>query len=280
MPGNPSVVAEFMPGAGGRRAADYLYTVAPKDGTVLGLLFHVTAATSLLRPEGTRYDPLKFNWLGSQAPTIVAVYVWHAAPATTHEGLREKELVFGTQAKASTGYMLAHALNAIAGTKFKLVTGYSGTGEYLKAIESGEIHAALADWDSIISARPDWVANRTIVPLYQFGIDRHATLPNVPRLVDLATTDDDRAIAELEGLSEAIGHTNVAPPDVPADRVAALKKAIAATYADPEFRKAAEKIKMDVSPVSAETVEAYVKRIMATNPALIAKARVAFGLVE
>lgn len=278
VPGNPTAIAEFMPGAGGRKAADYIYSVAPKDGTTFGVLFNNTASVSVLRPEGTRYDPLKFTWLGSQSPTVIAAYVWHRAPAVTLADIRQRETIFGTQAKGSAGYMLPSAANAITGTRFKMVTGYTGTADYLKAIESGEIHAALADWDSILSVRGDWVKSRTIIPVLQFGLEKHPTLPDVPRLIELAKTDTERKIAEIEGLVEAMGHTNVGPPAIPPARVAALRASIAATYRDADFKRAAERARMTVDPVSAADVEKYVKQIVATPPNLIARARVVFAM--
>ena len=278
MPGKPSAVAEFMPGAGGRKAANYIYSLAPKDGTTFGVLFNNTAAVAVIRPEGTRYDPRRFTWLGSQSPSVIVLYAWHTAPARTVEDIKKTEIIFGTQAKGGVGYMLTNAANTMIGTRFKIVTGYQGTADYLKAIEAGEIHSALADWDSIISVRGKWVQEKTIVPVMQFGLEKHPTLPGVPRLIDLVRTDTDRRIAEIEGLVELMGHTNVAPPDVPADRTAALRKGIAATYRDAAFRAAAARVKMTVEPISAEDVEKYVKRILATPPDLLAKARVAFGM--
>ncbi len=144
-------------------------------------------------------------------------------------------------------------------------------------MESGEIRAALGDWDSIVSVRPQWVKNKTVVPVLQFTLTKHPLLPNVPRLLDFAKNDFERKIAEFDALSGAIGHSNAAPPGVPAERVAALRKAIAATYRDPEFLARAEKLRMTVAPISAEQVVKYVERIISVSPEFIAKARIAFG---
>lgn len=275
--GKPSVIADFMPGAGGRKAAAYLYKVAPKDGTEIGILFHNLATVSVVRPKGVRYDPAKFNYLGSQAPAMITVYVWHQAPATTLEGMKSSAVIFGTSSKTATGALTANLLNSFLKTKFKLVFGYRGTADYLKAIEGREIQAALADWDSIVSVRPNWVKEKKVIPVAQHVLVKHPDLPDVPRLLDLVKTDTERKIAEFDALPAAMGHTNVFPPGVPADRVAALRKAIAATYRDPEFLAKAKSLKMDVKPVSGEDVENYVKRIVSYSPEMVAHIRKAYG---
>lgn len=280
MPGNPSMIADFMPGAGGRRAASWLYNTAPKDGTNIGLLFHNTAAVAMIRPKGVRYDPKKFNWLGGQAPSMVAVYAWHTAPGASIDGMRKHSLIFGSGGKTSSGYMSTNAANVIAGTRFDVILGYRGTADYLKAIESGEIQAALGDWDSIVSVRPQWVKNKNVIPILQFTLTRHPLLPDVPRLLDFAKNDLEREIAEFDALSGAIGHSNAAPPGVPRERVAALRKAIAATYRDPDFLARAKKLRMTIAPLSAEKVEKYVDRVVSVSPDFIAKARIAFGQMK
>ena len=277
MPGNPSMNADFKPGAGGRRAASWLYNKAPRDGTHIGLLFHNTAAVAVIRPKGVRYDPRKFNWLGGQAPSMIAVYAWHTSPGASVTGMRKHQLIFGSGGKTSSGYMSTNAANIIAGTKFKVILGYRGTGDYLKAMESGEIQAALGDWDSIVSVRPEWVKNKTVVPILQFTLTKHPLLPNVPRLLDFAKTDFERKIAEFDALSGAIGHSNAAPPGVPPERIAALRKAIAATYRDPDFLAHAKKLRMTIAPISAEQVETYVDRMVSVSADFIAKAQIAFG---
>lgn len=280
MPGNPSMIADFMPGAGGRRAASWLYNTAPKDGTNIGLLFHNTAAVAMIRPKGVRYDPKKFNWLGGQAHSMVAAYAWHTAPGASIEGMHKHKLIFGSGGKTSSGYMSTNAANVIAGTNFDVILGYRGTADYLKAIESGEIQAALGDWDSIVSVRPQWVKNKKVIPLLQFTLTRHPLLPDVPRLLDFAKNDLERKIAEFDALSGAIGHSNAAPPGVPRERVAALRKAIAATYRDPAFLARAKKLRMTVAPLSAQQVETYVERITSVSPGFITKARIAFGQMK
>ena len=277
LPGHPKMIAQFMPGAGGRKAAAWIYGVAPKDGTAFGVLFHNIATVAALTPKKAKYDPSKFNWLGSQSPSFSTIYVWHTAPATTPEGLRKHTVIAGSQSKSSAGYMSMHSAMAIGGYKFKFVFGYRGTADYFKAIEAGEIQAAVSDWDGIVSTRPNWVKEGKVIPVAQFHSRKHPALPNVPRLLDLATNETDRKIAMFYAGSAAMGHTNVAPPGVPKERVAALRKAIAATYRDPAFIKTATKLRMAVDPVSGKQVAAEVKKILNASPAFLAKVKVALG---
>ena len=277
LPGHPNIIAQFMPGAGGRKAANYIYAIAPKDGTAIGALFHNTATIAVLSPKKVKYDTSKFNWLGSQAPSYTVIYVWHKAPATTPEGLRKHTVIGGSQSTSSAGYMTMFAAASIGGYKFKYVLGYRGTADYFKAIEAGEIQAAVSDWDGLVASRPNWVKERKITPVVQFMGRKHPALPNVPRLIDLATNETDREIAMFLASQNAMGFRNTAPPGVPKERVAALRKAIAATFRDPAFIKTATRINMAVNPVSGEQVEAEVKNILSASPAFLAKARVALG---
>ena len=173
--------------------------------------------------------------------------------------------------------MTMFAAASIGGYKFKYVLGYRGTADYFKAIEAGEIQAAVSDWDGLVASKPHWVKGRKITPVVQFMGRKHPALPNVPRLIDLATNETDRKIAMFLASQNAMGFPNTAPPGVPKERVAALRKAIAATFRDPAFIKTATRINMAVNPVSGEQVEAEVKNILSASPAFLAKARVALG---
>ena len=277
LPGHPNVIAQFMPGAGGRKAANWIYAIAPKDGTVFGILFHNTATIAALSPKKVKYDASKFNWLGSQAPFYTVIYVWHKAPATTPAGLRKRTVIDGSSGKTSGGYMVAAAAASIGGYKFKYVFGYRGTADYLKAIEAGEIHAAASDWSGLVSTRPDWVKEKKVIPVVQFNFKKHPDLPNVPRLLDLATNETDRKIAMFLASETAMGFPNVAPPGVPKERVAALRKALAAAYRDPELIKTSTAIKLPVNHVSGEQIEAEVKKVLSASPEFLAKLEVALG---
>lgn len=278
MPGNPRVVVQYMPGAGGRVAANYLYNAAPKDGSVIGLLFYNTALSYRLRPQGAAFDPVKFNWLGSHSPTYAVAFAWAGAPATTLDGMKSTEVFFGASGRTSPTGMFPAVMNKLLDTRIRIVEGYQGTADTVKAAESREIHGAISEWDALTSAYGDRVRGGQIVPILQFGFKKHSDLPAVPLLQELTSTPDARQIAEFIGAACEIGHTNVAPPGVPANRLAALRAGIADAYRDPAAIAAAEKMMIPIQPVSAEEVVRMVESAMAAPADVVSKTSTAAGL--
>jgi len=277
MPGNPNVIEQFMPGAGGRKAANYLYNAAPKDGSVTGVVFYNTALGYRLEPQGAAFDPLKFNWLGSSDPIYPVAFVWHTAPATTIEAMKKTPIVFGASGVTSPTGIFPLLLNALVGTKIKVVKGYQGVADYMKAAESGEIHGALSGWETLASSYAEMLRKKQVLPIVQFSLKKHPDLANVPRLIDLVTDPESRKIAEFMTASSRIGQTNVAPPGVPAERVKALVDGIAATYRDPEAIAMAKKTGIDIEPVSAAQVREAVEIVMSIPEPLVEKAKKAIG---
>ena len=277
IPGSPTVVAQYMPGAGGRKAANYLYNAAPKDGSTFGILFYNTALSYRLLPKGAQFEPLKFHWLGSQNAISPVLFVWHTAPATTIAAMKTTPLIFGATGTTSPTGMFPTVLNTIAGTKIRIVKGYTSVAEYVKASENGEIHGAMSGWDALVTNFNDRLRKKEIIPIVQISPNRHPDLKDVPSMPELATSDDLKQIAEFFCASSLIGHTNVAPPGVPADRLAALEKGIAATYRDKAAIEAGEKSGVPVEPVSAAEVRRAIEKVMNAPAALVAKARAAAG---
>lgn len=278
IPGNPTVVVQYMPGAGGRKAANYLYNAAPKDGGVIGILFYNTALSYRLLPEGASFDPLEFNWLGSQTPIFAIGFVWHTAPATSIEAMKSTEVIFGASGTTSPTGMYPAVLNTVAGTKIRIVKGYRGVADYMKAVETGEIHGAMSGWDALASRYGDRVRQKHVIPIVQFTLEKHPELSEVPLMTELARNADGERIASFMSASTEIGHTNVAPPGVPQERLEALRKGIAATYRDPDAIAAADKMQVPVAPVSAERVRKLVEDVMAAPDDIVAKAKAAAGL--
>ena len=277
IPGNPTVVAQYMPGAGGRKAANYLYNAAPKDGTAFGILFYNTALGYRLQPKGASFDPLKFHWLGSQNSISPILFVWHSAPATSIDAMQKTPLVFGATGTTSPTGIFPNVLNYIAGTKIRVVKGYPSVPSYIKAAESGEIHGAMSGWDALVTNYSDRLKSKEIVPIAQISPIPHPDLKEVPLLPELATSEELRKIAEFFCASSLIGHTNVAPPGVPAERLAALQAAIIATYKDSGAIAAGEKTGTPVEPVSAADVRRAVEQVMNAPDDLVARARQAAG---
>ena len=277
MPGNPNVIEQFMPGAGGRKAANYLYNAAPKDGSVTGVVFYNTALGYRLEPQGAAFDPLKFNWLGSSDPIYPVAFVWHTAPATTIEAMKKTPVVFGASGLTSPTGIFPLLMNALLGTRIKIVKGYQGVADFMKAAESGEIHGAMSGWETLASSYGEMVRKKQVLPIVQFSLKKHPDLEAVPRLVDLVTDPESKKMAEFMTASSRIGQTNVAPPGVPAERVKALVDGIAATYRDPEAVAMAKRTGVDVEPVSAEQAREAVEIVMSTPDALVEKAKKAIG---
>jgi tripartite-type tricarboxylate transporter receptor subunit TctC len=278
MPGKPTVVVQYMPGAGGRLAANYLYNAAAKDGSVIGILFYNTALSYRLRPQGASVDPRKFNWLGSHSPTYSLAYIWERAPATSLAQMKGIEVFFAASGKTSPTGMLPHVMNTLLGTRIKVVEGYQGTADSIKAGEAGEVHGGVTEWDALTSAYGEKIRSGQFRPILQLGLKRHPDLAQVPLLIELAANEESRRIAEFMGAISEVGHTYAAPPGVPAERVAALRDGIAATLSDRQAVAAAEKIGIPIQRVPAEEVARMTEVVMAASEALVAKAAAAAGL--
>jgi tripartite-type tricarboxylate transporter receptor subunit TctC len=236
MPGNPGFVIQYMPGAGGARAANYLYSAAAKDGTVLGRPLQEIAFFALLGAPGLQYDAAHFQYIGGAytSRSTISVMKQHT-PVRTIEDARRTEVIVAAGGKASQPYMYPTLANALVGTKFKLVMGYPGTGAMNLAMERGEVHGRAGSWNSFRGAKPHWVEQDMLANLAVIGLDREPDLPDVPLLTDFIAEPADRVLMEVVASTALFAHAWLAPPGVPADRVAALREAFARTLNDPEL---------------------------------------------
>jgi hypothetical protein len=198
--------------------------------------------------------------------------VWHQAPVTTLEGAKKTELIMATSTKLSSAYIIPAFMNAVIGTKFKIVSGYRGAGPMNKAMETGEVHGRGSFYNSYVTTKPGWLRDRKIIQLVQVG-PGEKELAGVPNMRDLVTTDDQRRMLDFMEAPAYVGHGFFAPPGVPADRVAALKKAFVETVNDPVFQADARKRGMIVNPIAAEKIQTVINRAMATPEPLLAKFR-------
>ena len=270
VPGQPEMIVEAMAGAGGARMMAYMANAAPQDGTVLGAALPIAVNAPLLRK--VKFNPAKFHWLGSTTAMTEVSTVWHKAPATTLEGAKKVELIMATSSKLSSAYLIPAFMNAVIGTKFKIVPGYRGAGPMNKAMESGEVHGRGSFYNSYVTTKPGWLRDKKIIQLVQVG-PGEKELAGVPNMRDLVTTDDQRRMLDFMEAPAYVGHGFFAPPGTPANRVAALKKAFVATVNDPAFRAEAKQRRMIVNPVSAEKIQSVINRSMATPEPLLAKFR-------
>jgi tripartite-type tricarboxylate transporter receptor subunit TctC len=277
IPGNPSFIVQNMPGGGGLTAANYIYNAAPKDGSVIAVGQRGMLLMKHFNPTGVRFELDKFNWIGSLNSETGLVVAWHAAAHKRFEDLFDKELIVGgiTGADPETS---ARLYNALLGTKFKLITGYPGTGEIALAVERGEVFGnADWSWSSLKKARPDWLRDGKITILAQSALQKDAELPDVPLALDLFKNEPDRKVMQLYFSQKLVARPVIAPPGIPAGRVAALRAAFKALVQDREFLTEAERSGLDIAPVPAEEVDRIVRSIASTPAETAERLAKAFG---
>lgn len=275
LPGSPRIVVQNMPGAGGIVGMNYLYTTAPKDGTMIGAADNNTPVEPLLGTPEAKYDPIRFNWLGSPTVETGLVTVWHTAPVNSIEDLRKREISVGSSGANSTPSFYARLLNATLGTKMRIVVGYTGQTDVYLAMERGEVDGFPSMFLNTLNAtQPAWRTEKKIKVLLQFGLEREPSLPNVPSALDLVTNPDDKLLLKA-GLAEvAMGRPYLMPPDVPADRVALMRKAVFATFTDPAFLADTKRMNLGVSsPRTGEQLAKTIEEAYRTPPKIVQRLR-------
>jgi tripartite-type tricarboxylate transporter receptor subunit TctC len=276
IPGNPSVIVQNQPGAGSLTMTNALYNTGPFDGTAIGASFNGMPTTPLLQPAGARFDPVKLNWLGSTNRETQVTYVWHTAPVQKLADLFTTELIVGAQAPGSTQYDFPILLNHLFGTKFKVVTGYESTPKIHLAMESGEVQGnGATNWSTVKALNSNWLDEKKIRVIVQWGLKKHPDLPDVPLILDLAKTAGDRQALELALARLEFGRPFFLPPNVPAERVDALRRAFDATMKDPAFLAETEKSKIEIDPLSGAQVAALVEQVSRTPADTVARVRAA-----
>jgi tripartite-type tricarboxylate transporter receptor subunit TctC len=263
--GNPTIIVQNMPAAGGLAATQHIYNVAPKDGTVIGLVQRGMLLAKWTSPAGARFEIEKFGWLGSLTSETAMVTAFHTAPHSTAQDLFERELIVGGTAGGADPETSPKLYNALLGTKFKIVAGYESTTRIALAMERGEVQG-LADWSlsSIKSMRPDWLRDKQIKLLMQGALQKHPELPDVPSALDFVKNDTDRKVLQLYFTQKTAARPVIAPPGLPPERLAILRNAFRALATDEAFLAEGAKASMDVSPISGEEMEKIVALITAT----------------
>ncbi len=275
IPGAPNVAARNMPGAGGIIATKHLYSVAPKDGLTIGGVQNNTPFEPLLGTKEADYDAQKFNWLGSPSFETALVIAWHTAPVNTIEDLRKTEITVASSGANSTPSFFTRLINDLLGTRMRIVVGYPGQNESFLAMEKGEVDGYPSIfWSSLTTTKPDWVRDKKIKLLVQFGPVREEPVGPVPSVSEFLTKPDDKLLLEAAIAPLALGRPFLMPPGVPADRVELMQKAFAATFADKEFLADADRLKLGVNvPRSAAEVKAIVDAAYATPQPIIDRLR-------
>jgi tripartite-type tricarboxylate transporter receptor subunit TctC len=273
LPGHPAMIAKNMPGAGSLRAANYLFSVAPKDGTEFGIIGPSVPFGPLWSRDGVAFEATKFNWLGSLDRWTSIAFVWHTAKAQTLDAAMRTEVVVGATGAGDMTVTFPRLANALLGTKFRVVPGYQGTPDLSLAIERGEVEGRLGwCWDCLKLDKPNWVKEKKITVLLQFAFKKDPELPDVPVVMDLARNEADRQIMRLAFGNLEMARPFLAPPDVPADRIAALRSAFEATARDPAFLEEAHKLNMPINVASSREIETLLRDVYATPQPILDRA--------
>jgi tripartite-type tricarboxylate transporter receptor subunit TctC len=274
LPGNPAVIVQYMPGAGSLTATNWLYAGAEKDGTVVLAPSNAAAFAPLQSVDGAKFNPTQFNWIGSPSKETGILIVWHTAPVNAVADLRTREITLGTSsANASSGFY-GRVLNAALALRMKLVRGYRGSTESFLAMERGEVDGySSAFWNSLKATKPDWLRDGKIKLLVQYGAEPNPELAGVPFARDLATAEDDKILLDVANAPLAFGRPFVLPPGVPAERVAAWRRAFLEAYQDPAFIADAARLGFDIDPSTGEEMQATLARAYAAPQRVIARLR-------
>lgn len=269
IPGAAEIVPNNMPGAGSLRMTNWLFNAAPKDGTAFGAPGRGVAFEPLLG-DGAQYDSTRFNWIGSANNEVSVCVAWHTTGIKTIEDARQRELIVGGTGGAADTDQFPKVLNAVFGTKMRLVAGYPGGNDINMAMERGEVKGRCGwSWSSVVSTRANWLKENQINILVQLSMKKHPDLPNVPLVLDLARNQEETQMLRLVFARQAMGRPFVAPPDVPADRVKILRDAFMATMKDKQFLAEAAKGQIEIDPVSGEEVQNIVREAYATPADLV-----------
>jgi tripartite-type tricarboxylate transporter receptor subunit TctC len=269
--GNPTILVQNMPGAGSLKATQFVYSVAPKDGTVLATVSRGMVTEPLLND--AKFDATKLTWLGSITSETSVCATWHTSPVKAWPDMFARDFTLGGSATGADPDTFALILRNVLGAKVKLVTGYPGGNDINLAMERGEIEGRCGwSWTSIKSQKTDWLRDRKISLLAQIGMEKHADLPDVPLVLDGATNDEQRQVLRLLIAGQFVGRPFFAPPDLPNDRKRALRKAFDATMKDPEFLAEAGKLDLEISPIAAAVADEFLADIYRTPRELVRKA--------
>jgi tripartite-type tricarboxylate transporter receptor subunit TctC len=275
IPGNPTVIVSNMPGGQGVTGANFLFNSAPRDGTALGALVQTLAQDQVLGILPTQYDARRFNWIGRIARPRQLLYVWHTVPVETVDDLRSRQTILAADSPPPVNY--AHLLAAIMGARFKLVRGYSGTQAENLAMERGEVEAATTSLQALKAFQPQWLEQHQIRVILQFAPVRYPELAEVPAVMELAKTDQDKAATEFFTSPTLIGNAISAPPDVPPAVVATLRKGFDDTMQDAGFLDDCRRSKFDVDPLGAADLTQIVLRSVGISAAELDRARSIIG---
>ncbi len=271
IPGNPTVVASNMPGAGSFTASNWLYRIAPKDGTALGTVSQTLAIDEALKAKGVQFKAAEFTWIGRVTSNIEVQVISTRTPAYTLAGAKTLVVPTASTGPGSPSDTYPKLMNEVAGTKFKIIRGFPGSTDGLLAVERGETEAALTSWNTMKSTRMHWLTEKKAALFVQYASQRSPELKDVPTLVELASNEDDRKLLAFAVSSAEIGRSILAPPGVPADRTAILRKAFDATMKDPELLAEIQKSNLDFEPLDGASLAKIVAAAANADDKVVAR---------
>jgi tripartite-type tricarboxylate transporter receptor subunit TctC len=268
IPGNPAIVPQDMPAGGGLAAANYIYNVAARDGTVIGAMQNTVPFEPFFANRQAQFDATRMSWLGTPTSEVAMYLVWHTSKIKSLQDAQRQEMVVGGAGAASTPVFYGRIFNQILGLKARFVNGYPGQNEILLAMENGEVEAMTSPfWSSIRTARPDWIPQHLVRVLFQYGQKPLPDLAGVPFALDLVTSEADKILLRAASAPLVLGRPFAAPPGVPAERLAALRAAMMATFQDPAFQADCAQQRLECSdPKSGEEIASLIGMAYAIPP--------------
>jgi tripartite-type tricarboxylate transporter receptor subunit TctC len=278
IPGQPTVVVQNMPGAGSLRAANYLYNVAAKDGSIIGMFGRGLAMEPLIGTSATQFEAQKFHWLGSGTEEMSVFVTWHGSGVKSWADMLGKPFSVGGEGSGSDPDTYAALLKNSFGVKLRLITGYPGTAEIALALERGEMDGRASwSWSSLKTLKPDWIAEKKVNLPIQLNLTKNPELPDVPLIMEFAKSDSQRASLKIILSRQTMGRPFMAPPGLPDDRKTALRAAFDAAMKDPEFVAEAKARGQEVNPVSGADIDKLLAELYATPTDVVEQTRKAIG---
>jgi tripartite-type tricarboxylate transporter receptor subunit TctC len=273
IPGHPTFIPKNLPAAGGVVSASTIYTTADRDGGTIGAFPNNVTMDPLFGHPGARYDPLKLNWIGSIGKLQNVCATWHKSPITTIKQATEREVIVSAAGATTNTALMPRVLNALLGTKFRVVAGYDPGAGLTMSIERGEAEGICGlSWSTMKASRPHWIKDNLLNVIVQMGLEKLPDLPKVPSALEIVTDPHKKRVLTLILMRQEPGRPVAAPPGVPADRLAALRRAFDATMKDPEFIKEAEKLNMEIEPLTAAEIQKLLEDAYGTPKNIIADA--------
>jgi tripartite-type tricarboxylate transporter receptor subunit TctC len=273
LPGRPAVVPQNMPGAGSFKAANWLYAAAPKDGSVIGYIAQTAATEELLGSPAVQFKTAQFNWIGRIGSYNNITIFWHTSRIKSIADAMKMESTMGATGIGSPVYVYPNMMNKVLGTRFKIVSGYQGTAQTSLAMERGEVEGVTMGWFPVKTGKSEWVRDKKINIIVQFLTERHPDLPDVPTIVELARTPEEKQLFSLFANDGEVGKAVFAPPGLPPATVAIFRRAWDAMVKDPEYIADADKLQLERDSASGEQLQKLIASVAATPPAVVERAR-------